>query len=197
MSGLRLKQLGCAAVALSMSTAQADRALRLSTMHLVTESPALIVTHDHDVTQVNVPGVEARGRIFLDLNSTLRMVRKDDNAEIFNQPVMPLTALTSVNDGRYFAGLSSLQTLSSDYNFILISEDGKIVATALITVTSGHCRSVSATTTNFIRWFNEKAPEVHISFEDGQVNKITVVNPYDRGTNGAPGTCVIHVEAAR
>lgn len=39
--------------------------------------------------------------------------------------------------------------------------------------------------------------EVDISFEGGQVNKITVVNPYDTGVNGTPGTCVIHVELAR
>jgi hypothetical protein len=159
----RIVRLLCVGLVLNVTAAYADRSLRLSTRHLVAETSTVIVTHDHDVQQIKEPGAVAGSGILLDLNSTLRIVRKSDNAEIFKQAVMPLTALTSVNDGHYFAGLSSLQTLSSGYNFLLISADGQIVITALITLTSGHCRSVSSTTTNFIGWFNEKAPDVQLA----------------------------------
>lgn len=194
MIGSRITQLACIGLALNGTVAYADRALRLSTKHLVAESTTVIVTHDHDVREVKVPGVVAGDRILLDLNSTLRIVRKSDGVEIFNQAVMPLTALTSVNGGQYFAGLSNLQTLSSEYNFILVSEDGQIVTAALVTLTSGHCRSVSATTTNFIRWFSEKAPDVRLSFAGDRVDTVIVMNPYDRAADGA-GKCVIHVAA--
>lgn len=193
MIGSRILQLGCIGLALNVTTAYADRSLRLSTAHLVAESSTVIVTHDHDVQQVKEPGAVAGSGIVLDYNSTLRIVRKSDNAEIFKQAVMPLTTLTSVDDGRYFAGLSSLQTLSSQYNFLLISAGGRIVTTVLITPTSGHCRSVSWTTTNFIGWFDEKAPDVQLSFAGGQVDAVTVVNPYDRAADGTAGKCVIRV----
>lgn len=196
MIGSRIMQLACIGLALSVTIAYADRVLRLSTVHLVAESSNVIVTHDHDVQEVEVPGVVADDRIFLDLNSTLRIVRKSDNVEIFKKAVMPLTALTSVSDGRYFAGLSNLKTLSSEYNFILIRADGQIVMTALITPTSDHCRSLSWTTTNFIRWFDEKAPDVKLSFAGDQVETVTVLNPYDRAADGTAGKCVIRVAAA-
>jgi hypothetical protein len=191
---LRILQLGCIGLMFNISVASADRSLRLSTAHLVAESSSVRVTHDHDVQQVKESGVPVDGAIRLNLNSTLRIVRKSDNAEIFNQAVPPLTALTSVNDGRYFAGLSNLQTLSAQYNFLLISADGKIVTTALITPSSGHCRSVSLTTTNFIRWFNEKAPDVRLSRVGRQVF-VTIANPYDASAGGVEGKCIIQMPA--
>lgn len=193
MIGSRMLQFGCIVLALGSTAAYADRSLRLSTEHLVAESSAVIVMHDHDVKEVKEPGAGAGSKIVVEYNSTLRIVRKSDNAEIFNQALMPLTALTSVADGRYFVGLSNLQTLSFQYNFLLISAAGEIVATALITPTSGHCRSVSATTTNFIRWFDENAPKVQLSFAGDLVDAVTVVNPYDKGANGTAGTCVIRI----
>ncbi|MDY6944542.1 MAG: hypothetical protein SXG53_02395 [Pseudomonadota bacterium] len=90
---------------------------------------------------------------------------------------MPLTALTSVDCGRYFAGLSSLQVLSFAHNFLLISANGEMVTTALITPTSGHCRSVHWSTTNVIAWFDEKAPDVQLSFVGDRVDTVTVGNP--------------------
>jgi len=194
--GSRMLQFGCIGLALNITVAYADRSLRLSTAHLVAESPTVVVTHDHDVKQVKEPGADAGGRIALDYTSTLRILRKSDNAEIFKQAVMPLTALTSVDDGRYFAGLSNLQTLSFQYNFLLISAGGQIVTTALITPTSGHCRSVSATTTNSLHWFDESAPAVHLSFAGDLVAAVTVVNPYDRAADGAAGKCVIRIASA-
>ena len=192
----RVLQLSCIGLALSVATAHADRSLRLSTKHLVAESSTVVVNHDHEVKDVKKPGAVSGPDIVLDVHSTLRVVRKSDNAEIFNQTVMPLTALTSVDGGRYFAGLSSLQTLADQYNFLLISADGRIVTTALITPTSGHCRSVSWSTTNFIGWFDEKAPDVRLSFEGGQVDAVTVMNPYDKAADGTPGKCVIRVTPA-
>jgi hypothetical protein len=162
----------------------------------VAESSTVIVTHDHDVKQINKPSAVAGSEIVLDMISTLRIVRKSDNAEIFKHAVMPFTALTSVDGGRYFAGLSSLQTLSPQYNFLLIRADGRIVTTALITPTSGHCRSVRSSTTNFIGWFDEKAPDVQLSFAGDQVDTVTVVNPYDKASGGPAGNCVIRVAAA-
>jgi hypothetical protein len=191
---LRMLQFGCIGLALNITAAYADRSLRLSTAHLVAESSTVIVMHDHDVKQGREPGA-ADGKIALDYNSTLRIVRKSDDAEIFERAVMPLTTLTSVDDGRYFAGLSNLQTLSFRYNFLLIRADGQIVTTALITPTSGHCRSVSATVTNFIRWFDEKAPAVRLSFAGDQLDAVIVVNPYDKGADGTAGQCVIRVAA--
>jgi hypothetical protein len=194
--GSRMLQLGCIGLALNITAAHADRSLRLSTAHLVAESSTVIVMHDHDVKQVKGPGTDAGRRIALEHNSTLRIVRKSDNAEIFRQAVMPLTALTSVDDGRYFAGLSNLQTLSFQYNFLLVSAAGQIVTAALITPTSGHCRAVSATTTNFLRWFDETAPTVQLSFTGDQVAEVTVVNPYDRNADGSAGKCVTRVAGA-
>jgi hypothetical protein len=55
-----------------------------------------------------------------------------------------------------FAGLSSLQALSFAYNFLLISANGEIVTPALITPTSGHCRSVHWSTTNVIESSDRK-----------------------------------------
>lgn len=192
----RILQLGCIGVALDITGAYADRLLQLSAAHLVAESSTVIVTHDHDVKQVKERSAAADGGVVLDYSSTLRIVRKSDNTEIFRQTVMPLTALTSVDEGRYFAGLSNLQALSFQYNFLLISADGQIVTTALITPTSGHCRSVSATTTNFIRWFDDKAPKVQLSFAGDQVDTVTVANPYESAADGAAGKCVIQVAAA-
>lgn len=121
-------------------------------------------------------------------------MRKSDNTEIFYQRVMPLTTLASVDDGQYFAGLSSLRALSFEYNFLLISAEGEIITTALITPTSDHCRVVSYTTTNSIRWFEEDTPDIALSFKGDRVDTITVVNPYDRGPYGqGVGTCVIRV----
>lgn len=195
MIGPRIMQLGCLGLALTVTIASADRSLRFSTAHLVAENSTVIVTHDHDVQQVKEPGAVAGSEIRLNLNSTLRIVRKSDNAAILKLAVMPLTALTSVDNGRYFAGLSNLRTLSFRYNFLLMSADGQIVTTALITPTSGHCGSVSSTTTNFIGWFDEKVPDVHLSFAGGQVAKATVVNPYDTAADGTKGQCVIQVAA--
>jgi hypothetical protein len=194
--GSRILQLGCIGFALNVTAAHADRTLYLSTEHLVAESSAVIVTHDHDVKQIKKPDAPPERGIVLDYRSSLRIVRKSDSAEISKLPVMPLTALTSVDDGRYFAGLSSLQALSFKYNFILISADGRIVTTALITPTSGHCRSVSSTTTNFIRWFDGKAPRVQLSFVGDQVDTVTVRNPYDKVADGSAGKCVIRVAPA-
>ena len=197
MIGSRILQLGCLGLVLTFAAAAyADRSLRLSTEHLVADSSSVIVTHNHDVKQIKKPDAVAGSEIVLDLNSTLRIVRKSDNTEIFKQDVMPLTALTSVDDGRYFAGLSSLQALSPQYNFLLISADGQIVTTALITPTSGHCRSVSWSTTNFIGWFDEKSPDVQLSFTDDQVSTVTVLNPYDQAADGTSGRCVIRVATA-
>jgi hypothetical protein len=195
MIGSRGLQLGCFGLVLGVKAAHADPALYLSTMHLEAESPAVIVTHDHDVKRVKMPQGAPDDAITLDLNSTLRIVRKSDKTEIFKQEVMPLTALTSVDGGRYFAGLSNLKTIAHEYNFILISADGRIVTTALITPMSHHCRTLSATTTNFIRWFDDKAPKVQLSFEGGEVDKVFVENPYDNDTGGRPGKCVIQVAA--
>lgn len=196
MIGARILKLGCIALALNLPAAYADRSLQLSTRHLVAESADVVVTHDHDVKRIeNPPVTVAAGAIVLDLNSTLRIVRKSDNAEIFKQEVMPLTALTSVEDGRYFVGLSSLQVLSSQYNFLLISADGHIITTALITPASNHCRAVSFSTTNFIRWFDERTPDVQLSFVGDQVDTVTVLNPYDRAAGGTAGRCVIRVTA--
>jgi hypothetical protein len=64
--------------------------------------------HDSDVQRVREPGAASGRGILLELNSTLPIVRKSDNAEIFKRAVMPLTALTIVNDGSCFANLSSL-----------------------------------------------------------------------------------------
>jgi hypothetical protein len=186
-------QLGCFAFALTVSAANADRSLQLSTEHLVAEGSTVTVTHDHDVKRINRPGAFDPSQILLDLNSTLRIVRKRDQVEIFRQDVMPFTALTRADGGRYFAGLSSLRTLSSDYNFMLISESGRIVTTALITPTSGHCRSVKWSTTNYIGWFDEKVPDVRLSFADDKVDTVTVMNPFDRTADGAVGKCVIRV----
>lgn len=189
-------QLGCIGLALSVTQAHADRSLRLSTKHLVAEGSTVIATHDHDIKQIKTPAALDSGEIVLDMTSTLRIVRKRDNVEIFKQAVMPLTALTSVDEGRYFAGLSNLQVLSSQYNFLLISASGRIVTTALITATSGHCRSVSSTTTNFIRWFDEEAPDVRLSFAGDRVDSVTVLNPYDKAADGSEGKCVIRVAPA-
>ena len=120
-------------------------------------------------------------------------VRKRDQVEIFRQDVMPFMALTSVEGGRYFACLSKLRTLASAYNFMLISESGRIVTTALITPNSGHCRAVRWSTTNYIGWFNEKAPDVGLTFGDDRVDTVTVTNPFDRTADGAAGKCVIRV----
>lgn len=92
-------RLGCIGLALNMTAAHADRSLRLSTKHLVAESSAVVVTHDHDVERIKDRAAAAGGGIALYLNSTLRIVRKRDNADILKQPVMPLTALTSVDAG--------------------------------------------------------------------------------------------------
>lgn len=194
MIGSRMLRFGCIGLALSITAAQADRSLQLSTARLVAESPTVVVMHDHDVKEVKEPDAGAESKIVLAYNSTLRIVRKSDNAEILQQAVMPLATLTSVADGRYFAGLSNLQTLSSQYNFLLISASGQIVTTALVTPTSSHCRSVSATTTNFIRWFDEHAPTVQLSFAGDQVDAVTVVNPYDRAADGTAGKCVIRIK---
>lgn len=192
----RIMQLGCIGLALNITTASADRSLRLSTAHLVAESSTVVVTHDHDIEPVDESSdVGGRG-IRLSYRSTLQIVRKSDNAELFKQPVMPLTALTSVNDGRYFAGLSNLRTLSHKYNFLLITADGQIVTTALITPTSGHCQSVSWTSTNYIGWFDEKAPDVQLAFVGGRVDTVIVRNPYDRAVDGSAGKCVIRVSTA-
>ena len=192
----RVWQFGCIWLALSTPSAYADRSLQLSTAHLVVESSTVVVMHDHDIKQVKKPDASASGGIALEYNSTLRIVRKSDDAEIFKQAVMPLTTLTSVDNGRYFAGLSNLQTLSSQYNFLLISAGGQIVTTALISPTSGHCRSVSAKKTNLIRWFDEKAPTVQLSFAGDQVDAVTVVNPYDRAADGTAGKCVVRISRA-
>ena len=69
------------------------------------------------------------------------------------------------------------------------------MTTARITSTSHLCRALSATTTNFIRWFDDKAPKVQLSFVDGQIDKVFVENPYDKDTDGSPGKCVIQVAA--
>lgn len=193
MIGSRIMQLTCVGLVLSVTTAYADRALRLSTAHLVAEGPTVIVTHDHDVRPAKESGAVASRAIPLSYYSTLRVVRKSDNVEIFKQFVMPLTALTSVDEGRYFAGLSSLRVLSHKYNFLLVSAEGQIVTTALITPTSDHCRSVSYTTTNSIRWFDEKTPDVQLSFAGDRIDTVTVLNPYDRAADGSAGKCVIHV----
>jgi len=192
----RMLQLACIGAVLAVSMAQADQTIRMSTRHLVAESATVIVTHDHDVKPVDKPGA-ASDEYTLELNSTLRIVRKRDNAEIFKQAVMPLTALTSVDGGRYFAGLSSLQALSFAYNFLLISANGEIVTTALITPTSGHCRSVRWSTTNVIAWFDENVPDVQLSFVGDRVDTVTVGNPYDTSDDGSRGKCVIRVAAAK
>lgn len=191
----RILQLGCIGLALSITPAYADRAFHLSTEHLVAESSTVIVTHDHDSWEAKRPEGMSDGGIYLSVDSVLRIVRKSDNAEIFKQRVMPLTALTSVDGGRYFAGLSNLKALAPEYNFLLISADGRIVTTARITSTSHHCRRISSTTTNFTRWFDDKAPKVQLSFVGGEVDKVFVENPYDNDTGGRPGKCVIQVAA--
>jgi hypothetical protein len=192
----RVLQLGGIGLALGVAPVYADRSLLLSSKHLVAESSTVMVTHDHDVKQIKTPAALGEGKIVLDLNSTLRIVRKRDNVEIFKQAVMPLTALTSVDEGRYFAGLSSLQAISSQYNFLLISASGQIVTTALITANSGNCGSVRSTTTNFIGWFDEAAPDVRLSFAGDRVDSVTVLNPYDRAADGSAGRCVIPVAPA-
>lgn len=189
----RTARLGCLAFALTVSVANADQLLQLSTKHLVAKGPTVTVTHDHDVKRIERPGAFDPSLFLLDLNSTLRIVRKRDQVEIFRKDVMPFTALTSVDGGRYFAGLSSLRTLSSEYNFMLISESGRIVTTARITPNSGHCQSVQWTTTNYIGWFDEKAPDVRLSFAGGEVDTVIVINPFDRAADGAAGKCVIRV----
>lgn len=108
MSARRTLQLGCIGFALSVTPAPADRALRLSTRHLAAESSTVIATHDHDVKQIKTPAGLDSGEVVVALNSTLRIVRKPGDVEIFKQAVMPFTALASVDEGRYFAGLSSL-----------------------------------------------------------------------------------------
>lgn len=87
----RTLQLGCFAFALTVSAANADRTLQLSTEHLVAEGPTVTVTHDHDVKRIERPGFDP-GLFLLDLSSTLRIVRKRDQVEIFRQDVMPFTA---------------------------------------------------------------------------------------------------------
>lgn len=76
---------------------------------------------------------------------------------------------------------------------MLISESGRIVTTALITPNSGHCQSVRWSTTNYIGWFDEKAPDVQLSFADDEVDTVTVMNPFDRTPDGVAGKCVIRV----
>lgn len=58
------------------------------------------------------------------------------------------------------------------------------MTTALTTATSGHCGSVSSTTTNFIGWFDEEAPEVRLSFAGERVDSVSVLNPDDRAADG-------------
>ena len=115
MTCSRILQLGCIGLALSITPAYADRAFYLSTEHLAAESPTVIVTHDHDSWEAKRPEGMSNGGISFALYSVLRIVRKSDNAEIFKQRVMPLTALTSVDAGRYFAGLSNLKALAPEY----------------------------------------------------------------------------------
>lgn len=193
MIGSRILQVASIGLLLNVTAVYADRSLQLSTKHLTAESASVVVIHDHDLKPTKKPSAVAASEITVDMTSTLRIVRKSDNVEIFKQTVMPLTALTSVDGGRYVAGLSNLQALSFQYNFLLIRADGRIVTTALITPTSGHCRSVSASTTNFIGWFDQQAPDVHLSFAGDQVETVTVANPYDKAADGTVGRCVIRV----
>lgn len=170
--------------------ARADIAFRPSVVSLETENQDVIVLHDHAVEFRDSP--DGDGLIIWG-NSTLRIISKSDGSEILNERVMPLTTLLNVGDG-YFAGLSVLRALAAQYNFVLFTQTGEVIATALVTFRSGHCKEVGGTTTNFIFWYDEKDPDaVRLSFEGGRVNEIIVANSHDRTAVDHRGVCVIPV----
>lgn len=172
---------------LHMGTAYGDTYLRPSKLELTAENPRVLVIHKHDVQLTPT----SQGTV-MDLNSTLRIISKGNHAEIVDEKVMPLTALVNLGGSKYFAGLSTLKTLAYEYNFILFTESGRIVTTALISRTSGHCHHVSESVTNYIGWFDESAPNVRLVVDGSLVTSVIVRNPHDRGPD-ATGECVISV----
>ena len=168
-------RLGIVAPLLIISAAHADTSLLPSKLELTAQNAHVIVIHEHDV---KLHPTEHGTTI--ELNSTLRIMSRSDTTEISKQDVMPLTALVNLDGGKYFAGLSSLKTLSFQYNFVLFTEDGRIVTTALVTRMSGHCHAVTESVTNYIGWFDENAPDVKLVFDNRQVKAVIVKNPYDR-----------------
>ena len=178
----------------------ADSRLALSDVSVSAENNHVIVTHEHSMRRKdNGTGDVGDGKITLAVESNLRFVSKTSEAADMEFEVGPLTALVNIDGGPYFAGLSNLKTLSYRYNFVLFDQHGTVLATALITADSGHCRRVSQSTTNRIGWYDEQNPEIRLVFGDdaAEVRRVVVTNPYDIGLDGVSGECVIQVAQIR
>lgn len=193
MKSTRIFLAGMLSVLLSVTIVHADRALRESSALLVAANKDTYVIHEHRIQFDTSEREMAKDAIVANINSTLRIFNKNDGKETFKKFIMPLTALTNIDGGEYFAGLSDLKTLSHQYNFILFTQDGRFVAKALITPTSDHCRKVAHSVSNAIRWFDKESPQVWLEIDNGHPVKAIVKNPYDTFPDGKMGECVIPI----
>lgn len=157
------------------------------------ENRDVIVLHEYDIQVENQPD---RNDSLLKLNSTLRIIRKSDNSEIFSQESSPLTALVPLDNSGYFVGLSHLNFLSTikGYNFILFNENGDVLKKDMIKNGSGHCNSLRQSVTNFIYWFDRDNPEVRPVYNQDKLTRVIVQNPYDRTAPENLGECVIDLD---
>ena len=102
-----------------------------------------------------------------------------------------MTAMVYAGHG-YFVAMSQLRGLARLYNFALIHEDGRIVATALVTRTSGHCQKiVYRSVSNNITWFDENDPTVRLTMVGDEVETVLVDN------HVVPGSFYTESEAAQ
>ena len=180
---------------LTSNLVAADSRLHTGEVSISANNGEIEIRHRHEIV-LEEDEAKSRNALPVRVKSKLAFVRLSTGETIREYPVPPFTHLVNVDGGPYFVGMSYLQLYSQPYNFMLFHEEGRTVAKALVTARgSSHCNSVSASTTNYIYWFDQESPQVYIEYwaKDDTARKVLVKNPFDQEPEGGVGECVLRV----
>lgn len=139
-----------------------------SHLRIWTESDSLFVLHKH------------RARAWDVSESITRIIDKQTGRVLKEFETTPFTALLSVEDGQYFAGLSYFQASSypHGYNFALFSAQGEFIVKAFVLSESGHCKEPRQSVSQYVFWYDENDPNVRLRREDNEIVEILVDSYY-------------------
>ncbi|WP_053981346.1 hypothetical protein [Marinagarivorans algicola] len=158
---------------------------RSSDLHIWAENDNVYVLHSHKAIAWTVE------------TSEIKIVTKATGEEVFSADTTPFTKLVSVENGRYFAGLSDLQagSLSHGYNFALFTPDGEFLSKVFVSRDAGYCEKVRQSVSQYLGWF-AREPRIKLVRSEGKVSKI-IVQPYYHDSKPCElpiGVHIIHLE---
>ena len=144
-------------------TAVADQPSH-SALSIWAESDDLIALHKHKASSGEIR------------ESFVRILEKNTGYVVSEFETTPFTALVSIADGRYFAGLSNFNSISRPhgYNFAVFAADGTFLIKAFVLRGSGHCERVSQSVSQYVRWFNGPEPHITVNFYGTEVTEVLV-----------------------